>query len=45
MYKEKYKISICENTELKKSNEDLKKKTLTLKKSLNRANKTDESSI
>ena len=34
-YKEKYKIFVCENIELEKSNEDLKKKIHTLEKSPN----------
>ena len=41
-YKEKYKIDVCENIELKKSNEDLIKKIQTLKKSLIQANKIDK---
>ena len=47
-YKEKYKISISKNNELKKSNEDLEKKIKTLEESLSQANKfdkTDEPSI
>lgn len=37
-----YKISICQNIKLKKSNKVLKKKIQTLKESLSQANKTDE---
>ena len=44
-YKEKYKIDVCENIELKKSNEVLEKKIQTLKESLSLASKTGESFI
>ena len=45
-YKEKYKSSIFENTELKKSNGVLRRKNQqTLEESLSEASKTDESSI
>ena len=43
--KDQYKIYIFENIELKKSNEDRKKKIQTLEENLSQANKTDESSI
>jgi len=33
-HKEKYKIFVCENIDMKKSNEDLKKKIQTLEESL-----------
>ncbi|RZC25322.1 hypothetical protein D0Y65_004144, partial [Glycine soja] len=42
-YKEKYKISACENTELKKSNEVLQEKIQALEKSLSQTSKIDES--
>jgi len=44
-YKEKYKIFVCENIELNKSNESLKKKILTMEESLGYVNKTEESFI
>jgi len=43
-YKETFKIFVCENTKLKKSNEDLKKEIQTLEESLSLASKTDKSS-
>lgn len=43
-FKEKYKLSICENTELKKPKENLKKKIQTREESLSQTSKTDESS-
>ena len=41
--KENYKIFVCENIKLKKSNNVLKEKIQTLEKSLSLAYKTDES--
>ena len=43
-FKEKFKAFVCQNIELMKSNEDLKKKIQTLGESLSKASKTDESS-
>ena len=45
MFEDNFKASNFENTELKKSNEDMKKKIQTLEESVSLVSKTDETSI